>query len=160
MSPNTDERLRQLEADGLLHSIVRLAAGDLLHPAFWHRCEPPWKLEAGGRAPAGPPFVVLWEQGDLIEGYWRQDGQLEFISFDIEAPDRFKVIAHTQQGLLAHVFADLYEWERDDLQGAAASAGFLHLDALIAFLERTNGQLEYPMFQAARAEFIMALTDG
>ena len=61
---------------------------------------------------------------------------MEFIEFDIECVEEHTVLAHTEQGLWAVVFVNLYE-DRDDLgpeafRDAARAVGFRFLDRLVA----------------------------
>jgi hypothetical protein len=135
-----EKRLDILRQIGLSAALVRLASGELLHPLFQFRCQsPPYFSYHGAGCPAGPLLVPLWDCGDAVVSVWVRDSRPEFITFSIEDPDTYAVLAHTEQGLWATVFVDLYE-ERDDLgpedfRGAADAAGFAFLDQIIAAYE-------------------------
>jgi hypothetical protein len=118
-----------------------LAEGRVPHPAFRDRCgatDRP-KVEHGGEQPPGPPFLTLWEFGDQVTGVREKGGKLEFLTFDIEDPLAYTVVAHTSRGLLAHVFFELasdQDWRdeakaRGELHSAAAAVSFREVDEVI-----------------------------
>jgi hypothetical protein len=130
---NRLDTLRQL---GLSDALVRLSAGERLHPLFEFRCQgPPFYSYHDAGCPEGPPVAPLWDCGDSVTGVWVRNGRLEFIEFGIEGHGEYTVLAHTEQGLWATVFADVYEDEDElgpeDLRDAARAAGFRFLDRLV-----------------------------
>ena len=130
------ERLDTLRRLGLSDPLVRLSAGEELHPVFAFRCQgPPGRAYHGAGVPDGPPLAPLWDCGDTVTGVWEQGGRPEFIGFSVEAPDEYWVLAATEQGLWATVFADLFE-DRDDLapedfDGAARLVGFRFIGRVV-----------------------------
>jgi len=74
---------------------------------------------------------------------WERPDGLEFIDFDIEAPDGFEATARTEQGFWATRFDFLYELDAsiDDLQRAATLVGFRFLDRHLASREAAEERL-------------------
>jgi hypothetical protein len=132
-----DQRLDVLRCLGLSEPLVRLSAGESVDPLFEYRCQgPPWYCYHGAHTPAGPPFAPLWDCCNSVTGVWEKDGRLEFLEFSIEdRDDEYTVLAHTEQGLWATVFADLYE-DRDKMVPAefmapARLVGFRFVDRVV-----------------------------
>jgi hypothetical protein len=125
---------------GLSELLIRQSAGEMLHPLLAYRCHgPPFYSYHGAGWPEGPPLAPLWDVGDSVAGVWEPDGRLEFVSFSIEAPHEFRVLARTEQGLWATVFVSLYE-DHDDLAAdafgdAARAVGFHYLEQTLAAYE-------------------------
>src|SRR5438034_666015 len=104
------DRLDALRRLGLSDPLVRVSAGERVHPLFWFRCQgPPWHSYHGAGCPDGPPLVPLWDCGDTVTGVWERGGRLEFIRFDVDDPEGYDTLASTEQGLWAMVLADLHE---------------------------------------------------
>jgi hypothetical protein len=61
---------------------------------------------------------------------------MEFIEFSIEADEEFSVLAHTEQGLWATVFVDLYEdrgeLQIEDFREPARMVGFRFLERVLS----------------------------
>ena len=131
------QRLDMLRRLGLSEALVRQSTGERLHPLFEFRCQgPPFYSYHGAGCPEGPALAPLWDCGDSVTGVWIRGGRVDFIEFDIEAVAEYRVLAHTEQGLWATVFVNLYE-DRDDLgseafRDAARAVGFRFLDRLVA----------------------------
>ena len=80
---------------------------------------------------------------------WSTEGGLEFINYDVEAPEQYRVRARTEQGFLAWVFMTLHEdlFDEEDefetLPDAAARVGFRHYaDWLAAYEAEDVGSFE------------------
>jgi hypothetical protein len=131
-----NERLDTLRRLGMSDPLVRLAAGEPVHPAFGFRCQaPPWYSYRGAGCPAGPPLAPLWDCGDTVTAVWERAGRPEFIEFSIEADEEFWVLAASEQGLWAALFVAMFEDEDgavEPLRGAAESVGFRFLDRVVA----------------------------
>jgi len=142
-------RLAELRRLGISEPLVRLAFGERLHPAF-DPCfvGPPRRVyrrpEDQVSVPDGPPLVPLWSFGDGVQGVWEVEGGLEFIDYDVEAPERYQVVARTEQGFLAWMFMTLHEdlFDEEDefetLPGAAERVGFRHYADWLAAYEAAN----------------------
>jgi hypothetical protein len=150
-------RLEQLQAWALSPALLRIAGGDLPHPAFAAQCEPlrdderlrSWDLnldnarvrdETGGRLSA-----ALWER-DVGDGHSfevvycakRGQGGFEFwhvmYADDTDGPDA-ELIARSEQGLFYWLFFPLIESEfsahgegaYSTLAAAAKAVSFEHL---------------------------------
>jgi hypothetical protein len=130
-------RLDELRRLGISEPVVRLAGGELIHSVF-DPCfvGPPDHVYRGPEAlapvPDGPPLVPLWSFSGGVQGVWEVNGSLEFVDFSVEAPDRAKVVARTEQGFLAWMFMTLHEDLFDEenefatLPDAAEVVGFRH----------------------------------
>jgi len=107
------ERLARLRALPLSPALQAMAEGRLPHPQLW-RCHSgtPFYVYRGAQAPAGPPLIPLWDGSDWVLGVRERSDGLEFVRFDIEAPDLAECLARTEAGLWARLFDALYE---DDL---------------------------------------------
>jgi hypothetical protein len=138
-------RLDELRRLGLSDPLVRLAGGELVHPAFDPRfVGPPMYVygrdEDAVSVPDGPSLVPLWSFADGVQGVWEVGDALQFIDYDIEAPDEFEIIARTEQGFLAWMFITLHEhlWDdRDDFEALAEAAevvGYRHYGDWLAAL--------------------------
>lgn len=131
------QRIDTLRRLGLCEALVRQSSGEPVHPLFRFRCGgPPHYSYHGAGSPDGPPLAPLWDCCDSVTGVWVRSGRLEFIGFSIEAPEEYSALAHTEQGLWATVFVNLYE-DRDDVapeafRDAARAVGFRFLDRLMA----------------------------
>ena len=130
------QRTDNLRRLALSEALIRQSCGDHVHPLFQFRCPgPPFYSYHGAGSPGGPPLVPLWDCGDSVTGVWVRDGRLEFIEFSIEGHEEYTVLAHTEQGLWATVFVNLYE-DRDQLapeafRDAAGAVGFRFLDRVL-----------------------------
>jgi hypothetical protein len=151
-----DQRVAALRRLGISEPVIRLSCGENLHDLFSIGCEgPPRRVYHQAEVPDGPPFIPFWEFADSVTGLWvAADGRLEFIQFDVEAPDEFRVLAHTEQGFLAAVLLWQYqngddELEWDDFWEPAEAIGFRYLAELVAAYERTPiaGYDDYRAFQ-------------
>src|SRR5438045_9725621 len=89
-------------------------------------------------APAGNPLVPMWEdRGGGVTAVRLGETGLEFVEFSIEAPEEYRIVARTEQGLLAHLFITLYEAADEPGKEAAlpehaASVGFEHYADLVS----------------------------
>jgi hypothetical protein len=140
-----DRRLPELRRLGLSDALIRQSAGEQLHDLLWFRCKgPPWYVYHGAGFPDGPPLLPLWDCCDSVTGLWDQADRMEFLEFSIECPEEYTILAHTEQGLWATVFVDLYE-DRDDLswedfRPVAQLVGFQYLDQLATEYEKASHQ--------------------
>jgi hypothetical protein len=131
-----DQRLDVLRRLGLSEPLLRLSAGERLDPLFEYRCQgPPWFSYHHAGCPSGPPVAPLWDCGNSVTGVWVKEGQLEFVEFSIEDYEEYTVLAHTEQGLWATVFADLFE-DRDKLapdefEAPARLVGFRFVERVV-----------------------------
>jgi hypothetical protein len=158
-------RLDEMRRLRLSEPLVRLAAGEVLHPAFG-TCYvgPPayvygsdWDEEEGF-FPDGPLFIPFWSFADTVQGVWERDGKLEFIDLHIEDPDNPEILARTEQGFLAWMFTELYEFNWDDpedfaqLPQAAAVVGYRHFAEWASAFEASQGG--YDEYKRLCREFI------
>ncbi|HTK75143.1 MAG TPA: hypothetical protein VL371_07770 [Gemmataceae bacterium] len=146
------QRLDTLRRLGLSEALVRQSSGEPVHPLLAFRCQgPPFYSYHGAACPEGPPLAPLWDCGGSVTGVWVRGGRLEFIEFSIEAHEEYTILAHTEQGLWAAVFVNLYE-DRDDLGpdafgDAARAVGFRYLDRLVT----SYGSADVSTFEAPAA---------
>ncbi|MHB1557696.1 MAG: hypothetical protein ACYC61_09470 [Isosphaeraceae bacterium] len=129
-SYRVEGRLQELRRLGLSPIVVRMAMFDQrLVADFGGRCgdvgpfDPEWREQQ----PPGSPVTYLWRDKtpwrheEAVIGAWIRrprkdvpgdpqapdDGQVEFIKFRPDDPcHRFRVIAHSEQGLLAFLFGE------------------------------------------------------
>jgi hypothetical protein len=154
------QRIDNLRSLGLSEALIRQSSGDHMHRLFEFRCAgPPFFSYHGAGYPAGALLTPLWDCGDSVTGVWVRDGRLEFIEFSIEDPNKYTVLARTEQGLWTTVFANLYE-DRSDLApeafgDAAAAVGFRFLDRLVA----CYGSADVSTFES-HAAFVRSLVAG
>jgi hypothetical protein len=150
MNRNLVDFAKELRALGIDDAIVALATAAVPHVAFEYRCQAvdDPKVDNGGEPPPGPPFTTLWECNDTVTGFWRRDGGIEFIEFDIEAPEDYHLISRSTQGLFAWTFFWLVEDEDWDdaeaalgrLREAALAVGFVHLDDVLRIQEAGSSE--------------------
>ena len=137
------ERIATLRRWGISEPVIRLSCGERLHDLFRISCHgPPYYVYHEAEVPDGPPFAPFWEFAEGVTGVWRQGGGLEFIAFDVEGPEEYWVLAHTEQGFLAGLFF-VFHQNRDDLQWAdfeepARVVGFRYLSELVAAYEQAE----------------------
>jgi hypothetical protein len=153
-----DQRLTGLREIGVSEAVIRLSAGEVIHELFGFRCRtPPFFVYHGANPPDGPMFAPLWDCCDIATGVWEREGQLEFLEFSIEEADEYRVLAHTEQGLLASLFVSLYEdrddLELDDFREPARLVGFRHLEEVVAAYDR-NSQASLPEHESFRRRLI------
>lgn len=126
--------LRRLGASEYL---IRMARGERLHPLLDYRCAAPSYLAAhGAAAPRDTTLIALWDCCDTVTALRILPDRSDFIAFDVEHSDEFRVLAQTEQGLWSSVFVDVIEDEPDsgidELAPAAAAVGFRHLPHTLA----------------------------
>ena len=140
-----DERVAALRRLGVSDPLIRLSCGEVLHDQFSISCvSPPWYVYHGSvPTPDGPPLAVLWEWSEEVSGVWRQDGRLEFIRYGFGWPDKFEVLARTEQGFWATQFDFLYESDAplDELRAAAAAVGFRFVERHLAARAAADSRL-------------------
>ena len=132
-----ESRLNEMRRLGLSEPVIRLSAGEIIHDLFRYE-EAPYYVYHDAEVPDGPDLIPLWDGSDMVTGVWEKDGRLEFIRFCIESPHEFSVLAKTEQGLLATLFIQYYEFtdgEAGSLREPARLIGFRFLDELVASYE-------------------------
>jgi len=123
---------------GISTAVIELAAGNNRRAAFDYYCTTPYMVYACADAPAGDPLVPMWEdRGGGVTAVRPAETGLEFLEFSVEAPQEYRIVARTEQGLLAHLFITLYEaCDEPDAEAAlledAASVGFLYCSELVS----------------------------
>lgn len=138
-----EQRLDALREFGLTEPLVRQSSGELVHPLLRFRCQgPPYYSYHGAGCPNGPLLVPIWDCGDTVTAVWKRSGRLEFIEFSIESHEKHGVLARSEQGFWATVFATLLEdsdeREESQLPEAAAAVEFRYLDRVIGLFNLTN----------------------
>ncbi len=181
----TQQRREELQRLGLSPPIVRLAMFDPPHPLFYWRCDDlgPPLAEWRDQQPPGAPMTWLWCCRGLVTGARAQErrrfpiisricslrSRLLFVSFKPDTPcTAYAIIARSEQGLLASVFAGLIadhyellgislhnsgsvpfpleELEaglQELLQTAADSVGFKYLAEIQAFCRKYGKAEDY-----------------
>lgn len=158
-----DQRVATLRRLGISEPVIGLSCGENIHDLFSISCEgPPWYVYHSAEVPGGPPFVPLWEFAEGVTGVWVRDGRLEFIEFDVEAPEEFWVLARSEQGFLASLLLWHYQ-NRDDLEWAdfkqpAEAIGFRYLAELVAAYEQAP-IADYDSYKAFRRQFVAQLDE-
>jgi hypothetical protein len=186
-----DARLKELRWLGLSSPVVRLAMFDLPDPGFGIRCDdvgppcPEWR----DQQPAGPPVSRLWCYRDTVTGARLNGGWADRISYLLGFPRRYvefikfkpsdpaagyTIIADSEQGLLANLFADMigdyhdtwkmlcmdsspgdFTWdeyeklERSLLIEAAENVGFRYFHEIESFWRAHRHQKNYGELLAA-----------
>lgn len=157
------ERVATLRRLGISEPVVRLSCGEKIHDLFGISCDgPPWEVYHNAEVPDGPPLVPLWEFAEGVTGLWEKAGRLEFIEFDVEAPDEFWVLARSEQGFLASLLLWHYQ-NRDDLEWAdfkepAEAIGFRYLPELVAAYEQAP-IADYDSYEAFKRQFVAQLDE-
>jgi hypothetical protein len=151
-------RIAALRELNVSQAVIEQSSGNLIHPLFEFRCQPPFYPYHGAAAPAGLEIVPIWESGDAITAICRPPSRPMFIRFDIELVDAYEEIASTEQGMLANLFVGLIEDNDElDLDGftdAALAIGFRYLERVFS---------QYVRFErgtaAAHFAFLRHITD-
>jgi hypothetical protein len=123
---------------------------------------PPYRVYHGAGSPDGPPLVPLWEHCDSVFGVWERPDGVEFIDYDVEAPDDPRPLARTEQGFWVTRFDFHYECDvpLDELREAAAAVGFRFLDRHIAVREAAEARLGTFSGHRAWLSELVASVDG
>jgi hypothetical protein len=155
------ERLEVLRRLGISDAVIDLAAGKNRRAIFDYYCTPPYMIYECVVVPAGNPLVPLWEdRGGGATAVRPGETGLEFIEFSVEAPEEYRIVARTEQGLLAHLFITLYEAcdspaKEAALPEDATSVGFQYCSELVSAYDAA----EHRTFEAHEA-FVRAFVDG
>jgi hypothetical protein len=132
------QRLGALRILGISDAIIELAAGNNRRATFDYYCTSPYMIYDCEDAPEGDPLVPLWEdRGGGATAVRPGETGLEFVQFSVEAPEEHRIVARTEQGLLAHLFITLYEACDEPANEAAlsedaASVGFNYYSELVS----------------------------
>jgi len=132
------QRLEALRRLGISQAVIELAAGRNRRAAFDYHCQPPYMIYGCIVVPAGDPLVPLWEdRGGGVTAVRPGETGLEFVEFSVETPENYRIVARTEQGLLAQLFVTVYEAAHDPPKVAAlpqdaASVGFQYLAELVS----------------------------
>jgi hypothetical protein len=138
------QRLEALRRLGLSKPVLRQSSGKVLHPFFEDTFTRPYEIYHGAVVPVGPALAPIYSDNGQETGAWVRNGRLEFISFHIEdaPPGTYRVVAHTEQGMLADFFlhglcmeeqdlSDEARASRAEMAAAAQMIGFLYFDELV-----------------------------
>jgi len=140
-----DERIAGLRRLGVSAPLVRLASGELLHPAFRNAClGPPYYTYHGADTPVGPTLIPLWDHCDTVVAVWERADSLEFIEYSIETAHEYDPLARTEQGFWATRFDFLYECDvpLEALREAASAVGLRFIDRYLLARETAGPLLE------------------
>jgi hypothetical protein len=121
---------------GVSEFIIRhLEKHDLGSPLGF-RCQPPLYWESSPIAKRG--FIPLWECGTMLWYFNPQTKTFENCSLEDIDDVRHKYVS--LQSVLAELVLELYEDETEigELRGLAESAGFRHVDRLLAEAEKNR----------------------
>jgi len=125
----------QLIKIGLPDVVIRIFDGNCEHPELSYRCQSPlFSFATDTSLPDG--LIPFWERGVLVTAAEPSKG--EFVKLSLEEPGNPWFVVPTFSEVVADLFIDLWEDEVPDevLGPLAESFGFLHLDRLIAGLEK------------------------
>ena len=112
---NPATRIFDLTRLGFSTSILELSAGRKPHPLFQNICNDPYYIYRGGSSPSGLLIVPIWEDGMEVTAALETQGKLQVIRFNLELPNAYSVIAGSEQGLWADLFASLLDgWSRSE----------------------------------------------
>ena len=121
-------RIDELRRLGLSETIIRTAAGGVVHDALWPVCLPLTRAATEPPAPSGIRFIPLWQFAGGVTGVEVRDDGVAFADYAIDRPqDGFVFVAGTEQGLLAYVLSHVVD---EHLAGAAEAVGFRFLPEL------------------------------
>src|SRR5215218_3477542 len=104
-----DDRLRELSRLGFSKAVLDLSAGIMVTPLLRDICHEPYYIYQGGTTPSDLELTPIWQDTMMLTAVWVNMGRTEIIEYSLEAPEEFDVIAFTEQGLWAHVFANWAE---------------------------------------------------
>lgn len=147
--PNPETRILDLTRLGFSTPILELSAGRTPHPLFQTICNDPYYIDHGGSSPPGLLIVSIWEEGMLVTAASETENKLQIIRFSLERPQAYSVIARSEQGLWADLFASLIDgWSRsqadpDAVAEAAKAVNFRFLEETLAFIEANRDRLNY-----------------
>ncbi len=136
-------RLEGFRHLGLTDPLIAQATGEQMHPYLWYRCLGPSRLvDQRWTGSAGPLVYPLWDCADVVTAVWQPEGRLQFIELKGESPEKYSVLAESEQGLWARIFDQLHEdyltLERADFVVPARIIGFRFLDELWTEYESTS----------------------
>jgi hypothetical protein len=138
------ERLDALRRLGLSEPVLQQASGKSLHKFFKYIFTKPYEIYYGAVVPDGPPLIPIYTNEGQETAAWVRNGRLEFITFHLEddPPGEYRVVAHTEQGMLAEFFlywlctetqdlSDESRKSRAEMAAAAQMIGFLYFGELV-----------------------------
>ena len=146
---NPDTRIFDLTRLGFSTSILELSAGRKPHSLFQNVCNDPYYIYRGGSSPSGLLIVPIWEDGMEVTAALETQGKLQVIRFNLELPNAYSVIAGSEQGLWADLFASLVDgWSRsqadpDAVAEAAKAVSFQFLEETLAFIQANCDSVNY-----------------
>ncbi len=146
---NPETRIADLTRLGFSTPLLELSAGRTPHPLFQHICNDPYYIYHGGSSPSGLQVVPIWEEGMLLTAASETRNGLQIIRFSLELPNAYWVIARSEQGLWADLFASLVDgWSRseadpDEVEEAAKAVNFRFLEETLAFIEAHRDSVNY-----------------
>jgi hypothetical protein len=146
---NPETRIVDLTRLGFSTPILELSIGRKPHPVFQNICNDPYYIYHGGSSPLGLQIVPIWEEGMLLTAASETETGLQIIRFSLELPNAYSVIAHSEQGLWADLFASLVDgWSRseedlDEVKAAAKAVHFRFLEETLVFIETHRDSVNY-----------------
>jgi hypothetical protein len=146
---NPETRIADLARLGFSTPLLELSAGRTPHPLFQNICNDPYYIYHGGSSPSGLRIVPIWEEGMLLTAASEIETGLQVIRFSLELPNAYWVIARSEQGLWADLFASLVDgWSRseadpDEVAEAARAVNFRLLEETLAFIEAHRDRVNY-----------------
>jgi hypothetical protein len=146
---NPKTRILDLTRLGFSTPILELSAGRTPHPLFQNVCNERYYIYHGGSSPLGLQIVPIWEEGMLLTAASETESGLQIIRFSLELPNGYWLVACSEQGLWADLFASLVDgWSRpeedlDEVKSAAKAVNFRFLKETLAFIETHRDSVNY-----------------
>lgn len=146
---NSKTRISDLSRLGFSSPILELSSGRKPHQIFEHICNDPYYIYYGGTIPFNLTIIPIWEEGMILTAVLERQERNEIIEFSLENPDQFEIIAYSEQGLWANLFASFIDdWKRpqydlDIVKAAASVVGFLFLKETINFVQKNRDGENY-----------------
>jgi hypothetical protein len=137
------QRLETLREWGLSEPVLGQASGKNLHPFLNDTFTKPYEIYHGAVVPDGPPLAPVYSLEGRETAAWMRNGRLEFIAFHLEddPAGEYKVVAHSEQGMLADFFlywlcmeeqdeSEESRTERAEMAEAADAIGFWYFEEI------------------------------
>ncbi|MEP6901887.1 MAG: hypothetical protein ABJA66_09060 [Actinomycetota bacterium] len=148
---NPETRISELSRLGFSQPILELSSGRKPHPIFEDTCNDPYYIYLEGSfIPFDLRVIPLWEAGIKQTAVWEKQDRIEIIEFSLESPEEYEVIAYSEQGLWAYMFAYFIDdWvikaiDMNLVIEAADAVKFLFLNETIDFIRKYRDSDEYP----------------
>lgn len=147
---NPETRITELSRLGFSQPILELSSGRKPHSIFDDVCNDPFYIYEGGTTPFEMEVIPIWENGMVLTAAIEKPNGTEIVEYNLEAPEEYEIIAYSEQGLWANLFASFVDgWSREesslnDIEEASQIVRFLLLKETIEFVRENQNKENYP----------------